>query len=88
MWSRQWALLRDLHQGCHRLCGISFPTLPRSRQTGGVLDSLDLISGNYRLTKSKERVKDGLFFGNDLLTDLTDLESLTSYLLGKDVLPI
>ena len=52
-----------------------------------LLDSLDLISGNYRLTKSKERVKAGLFFGNDLLTDLTDLESLTSYLLGKDVLP-
>ena len=52
-----------------------------------LIDSIDLISGNYRLTKSKERVKAGLFFGNDLLTDLTDLESLTSYLLGKDVLP-
>lgn len=50
-----------------------------------LLDSLDLISGNYRLTKSKERVKAGLFFGNDLLTDLTDLESLTSYLSDKNV---
>lgn len=49
-------------------------------------DSLDLISGNYRLTKSKERVKAGLFFGNDLLTDLTDLESLTSYLSDKNVM--
>lgn len=48
-------------------------------------DSLDLISGNYRLTKSKERVKAGLFFGNDLLTDLTDLESLTAYLSDKNV---
>lgn len=52
-----------------------------------LLDSLNLISGNYRLVKSKERVKAGLFFGNDLLTDLTDLESLTTYLLDKDVLP-
>lgn len=51
-----------------------------------LLDSLDLISGNYRLTKSKERVKAGLFFGNDLLTDLTDLESLTSYLSDKNVM--
>ncbi len=51
-----------------------------------LLDSLDLISGNYRLTKSKERVKAGLFFGHDLLTDLTDLESLTSYLSDKNVM--
>ena len=45
-----------------------------------LLDSLNLISGNYRLTKSKERVKAGLFFGNDLLTKFNDLDSLTTYL--------
>ena len=52
-----------------------------------LLDSLDLISGNYRLTKSKERVKAGLFFGNDLLTDLKSLEDLTTYLSGKVIIP-
>lgn len=52
-----------------------------------LLDSLDLISGNYRLTKSKERVKAGLFFGNDLLTDSTDLDNLTTYLSNKDITP-
>lgn len=50
-----------------------------------LLDSLNLISGNYRLVKSKERIKAGLFFGNDHLTDLTDLNNLTTYLLDKDV---
>lgn len=52
-----------------------------------LLDSLNLISGNYRLAKSKERVKAGLFFGNDLLTDLTDLENLNTYLLTKQIIP-
>ena len=52
-----------------------------------LLDSLNLISGNYRLAKSKERVKAGLFFGNDLLTDLKSLEDLTTYLSGKAVIP-
>ena len=52
-----------------------------------LLDSLDFISGNYRLTKSKERVKAGLFFGNDLLTDLKSLEDLTTYLSGKVIIP-
>lgn len=52
-----------------------------------LLDSLKLISGNYRLAKSKERVKAGLFFGNDLLTDLTDLEKLNTYLSAKHITP-
>lgn len=52
-----------------------------------LLDSINLISGNYRLTKSKERVKAGLYFGNDLLTDLNDLDELTSYLSTKSVMP-
>ena len=52
-----------------------------------LLDSLNLISGNYKLTKSKERVKAGLFFGNDLLTDLTDLKNLNTYLLSKQIMP-
>lgn len=52
-----------------------------------LLDSINLISGNYRLIKSKERVKAGLFFGNDLLTDLSDLDNLTLYLSAKSVMP-
>lgn len=52
-----------------------------------LLDSLNLISGNYRLAKSKERVKAGLFFGNDLLTDLTGLENLNTYLSTKQITP-
>lgn len=52
-----------------------------------LIDSLNLISGNYRLTKSKERVKAGLFFGNDLLTDSKDLDHLTDYLSAKFVMP-
>lgn len=64
---------------------VSKRNLKRAKRD--LLDSLNLISGNYRLTKSKERVKAGLFFGNDLLTDLTDLDSLTTYLLDKNVIP-
>lgn len=52
-----------------------------------LIDSLDLISGNYRLTKSKERVKAGLFFGSDLLTDSKDLDHLTDYLSAKSIMP-
>lgn len=64
---------------------ISAIDLKRAKRD--LLDSLDLISGNFRLTKSKERVKAGLFFGNDLLTDYNDLDVLTSYLSSKSITP-
>lgn len=64
---------------------ISAIDLKRAKRD--LLDSLDLISGNFRLTKSKERVKAGLFFGNDLLTDYNDLDDLTSYLSSKPITP-
>lgn len=52
-----------------------------------LFDSLNLISGNYRLTKSKAMVKAGLYYGSDLLTDYTDLDNLTTYLTTKSVNP-
>lgn len=64
---------------------ISAIDLKRAKRD--LFDSLDLISGNFRLTKSKERVKAGLFFGNDLLTDYNDLDDLTSYLSSKSITP-
>ena len=51
-----------------------------------LIDSLNLISGNYRLNKSKATVKAGLFFGSDLLTDFTDLSELTEYLHQKQLI--
>ena len=50
-----------------------------------LIDSLNLISGNYRLNKSKATVKAGLFFGSDLLTDFSDLADLTNYLHQKQL---
>jgi hypothetical protein len=52
-----------------------------------LLDSLNLISGNYRLTKSKAMVKAGLYYGSDLLTTFDDLINLTTYLHSKSVNP-
>ncbi|MCI2145723.1 MAG: RNA-directed DNA polymerase [Bacteroidales bacterium] len=52
-----------------------------------LIDSLNLISGNYRLTKSKAMVKAGLYYGSDLLTDFEDLENLTGYLRTKSITP-
>lgn len=52
-----------------------------------LIDCLNLISGNYRLTKSKAMVKAGLFYGSDLLTDFEDLDNLTHYLKGKVINP-
>lgn len=62
-------------------------TIDIKRAKRDLLDSLNLISGNYRLAKSKERVKAGVFFGNDLLTDLTYLENLNTYLWKKQITP-
>lgn len=48
-------------------------------------DSLRFIAGNYRLTKSKNGIKAGVYYSNDLLTDGNALNAYTFYLHNKRV---
>lgn len=45
-----------------------------------LLDSLNMIAGNFKLFKTKSNVKVGLYYSNDLLDRLEDLDDLTSHL--------
>lgn len=48
-----------------------------------LIDALNIISGNIKLLNAKSGVKVGLFYNNDLLTRLSDLDDLTTYLHSK-----
>ena len=53
-----------------------------------LMDSLDYITGNIALNKTKSGVKTGLYYSNDLLdNDLPDLKGLTRYLHSRKVEP-
>lgn len=52
-----------------------------------LIDSLNLITGNFSLCKSKSNVKIGLFYNNSLLDSKSDLDELTNYLHGKIINP-
>jgi hypothetical protein len=55
--------------------------LRRAHKT--LIDCLNLLSGNVSLRKSKCGLKTGLYYSNDLLTDLAQLKKLTGYLHRK-----
>lgn len=52
-----------------------------------LIDSLNLITGNYSLCKSKASVKVGLYYNNPLLDSPDDLHELTNYLHKKVINP-
>lgn len=52
-----------------------------------LLDSLNYITGNTKLFKSKAGVKVGLYYNNDLLDRMEDLVSLQQYLRDKTIEP-
>ena len=52
-----------------------------------LLDSLNMITGNFKLFKSKSSVKAGMYYGNDLLDRTEDLDDLTLYLYGCSIEP-
>lgn len=52
-----------------------------------LLDSLNMITGNFKLFKSKSSVKVGMYYSNDLLDRLEDLDDLTLYLHGCSIDP-
>lgn len=52
-----------------------------------LIDSLNLITGNYSLCKSKANVKVGLYYNNPLLDSQDDLHELTNYLHKKVINP-
>lgn len=52
-----------------------------------LFDSLNYITGNTKLFKSKSGVKAGLYYNNDLLDKKEDLETLQQYLRDKDIEP-
>lgn len=52
-----------------------------------LIDSLNFITGNFSLCKSKTNVKIGLFYNNSLLDSKSDLDELTNYLHGKIITP-
>ena len=52
-----------------------------------LLDALNLFTGNIKLFKSKSGVKVGLYYSNDLLDNMEDLDLLTDYLHKHSVNP-
>lgn len=52
-----------------------------------LLDSLNMISGNFKLFKSKNNVKVGIYYNNDLLDCMGDLDDLTQYLYDSSIEP-
>jgi len=52
-----------------------------------LFDSLNVITGNYKLFKTKSNVKVGLYYNNDLLDEKGDLQELTVYLHSKTIKP-
>lgn len=52
-----------------------------------LFDSLNYITGNTKLFKSKSGVKVGLYYNNDLLDKKEDLDTLQQYLRDKDIEP-
>ena len=57
---------------------LSIHDIKRARRD--LLDALNYITGNFRLSNSKSHAKVGLYYTNDLLDNLSDLKSLTEYL--------
>lgn len=52
-----------------------------------LFDSLNIITGNFKLFKSKSGVKVGLYYHNDLLDCFNDLDELTDYLRKHTINP-
>lgn len=52
-----------------------------------LLDSLDYITGNIRLSNSKKRAKAGLYYNNVLLDDLSELDQFTQLLHKHPISP-
>lgn len=52
-----------------------------------LFDAVHFISGNTKLHKSKARVKIGLYYSNDLLDKMDDLDEIQSYLRSKSFEP-
>lgn len=52
-----------------------------------LFDLLNYITGNTKLFKSKAGVKVGLFYNNDLLDKIEDLDDLQQYLRTKEIEP-
>lgn len=52
-----------------------------------LFDLLNYITGNTKLFKSKAGVKVGLFYNNDLLDKIEDLDALQQYLRDKEIEP-
>ncbi|WP_028908715.1 antiviral reverse transcriptase Drt3a [Xylanibacter ruminicola] len=48
-------------------------------------DSLRMIAGNYRLTKSKSGIKAGIYYSNDLLTEVGELKTFTKFVHNRKI---
>lgn len=48
---------------------------------------MNILTGNFKLFKSKNSVKVGLFYNNDLLDRKEDLDELTTYLKEHPIEP-
>jgi len=52
-----------------------------------LFDMLKYIGGNNRLKGAKSRIKIGVYYNNDLLDNLEELDALTTYLHDKEINP-
>ena len=52
-----------------------------------LIDSLNFITGNFRLSNAKHCAKVGLYYNNDLLDEISELDSYTSNLHAHPINP-
>lgn len=52
-----------------------------------LIDCLNMLSSNFSLSGSKKDIRTGIFYTNQLLTDLSGLDCLTEYVRSKSLLP-
>ena len=69
----------------HHFTTLSKKNLKAARRD--LLDSLDYITGNFRLSNSKKHAKAGLYYNNVLLDDLSELDQFTQLLHKHPISP-
>ena len=52
-----------------------------------LFDALKYVAGNNRLKGAKSGIKIGVYYNNDLLDNLEELDALTTYLHDKEINP-
>lgn len=78
-------IMERIDNAFHHFTTLSKKNLKAARRD--LLDSLDYITGNFRLSNSKKHAKAGLYYNNVLLDDLSELDQFTQLLHKHPISP-